>query len=73
MHLQPRRHKLEPMVTLHHFAHPTWFEKLGAFEHAENIPIFVNFAETAFRYALMIYIPNDLNPQYKVAHNPSGR
>lgn len=44
------RHKLEPMVTLHHFVHPNWFENLGGFIKEENIPIFVEFARTAFRY-----------------------
>jgi len=39
------------MVTLHHFVHPNWFEKLGGFTKEENIPIFVEFARTAFRYA----------------------
>lgn len=28
---------LEPMVTLHHFVHPQWFESLGGFEREENI------------------------------------
>ncbi len=28
---------LEPMVTLHHFVHPQWFEELGGFEREENI------------------------------------
>lgn len=44
------RHKLEPMVTLHHFVHPNWFERLGGFTKEANIPIFVEFAQTAFRY-----------------------
>ena len=36
-------------MTLHHFAHPLWFEELGAFEKEENIPVFISFVETAFR------------------------
>lgn len=44
------RHKLEPMVTLHHFVHPNWFEDLGGFTREANIPIFVEFARTAFRH-----------------------
>ena len=43
------RHNLQPMVTLHHFVHPTWFEKLGGFTREANIPHFVAFAQTAFR------------------------
>ena len=43
------RHNLTPCVTLHHFAHPLWFEKLGAFEKEENVHYFVDFAKLAFR------------------------
>ena len=28
-----------PMITLHHFAHPQWFEEMGAFEKEENIAV----------------------------------
>jgi beta-glucosidase/6-phospho-beta-glucosidase/beta-galactosidase len=42
-----KRH-IKVMVTLHHFVHPQWFEKLGAFEHSENIGYFVNFCEKVF-------------------------
>lgn len=37
-----------PMITLHHFAHPQWFEDMGAFEKEENIAYFVRFAQTVF-------------------------
>jgi len=37
------------MVTLHHFVHPTWFERLGGFTKEINILLFVIFAQTAFR------------------------
>ncbi|GFR47153.1 hypothetical protein Agub_g8844, partial [Astrephomene gubernaculifera] len=40
---------LEPMITLHHFVHPQWFEELGGFEREENIRHFVDWALTAFR------------------------
>ncbi|GIM00686.1 hypothetical protein Vretimale_5626 [Volvox reticuliferus] len=40
---------LEPMVTLHHFVHPQWFEALGAFEREENIRYFVDWAVMAVR------------------------
>ena len=36
---------IEPMITLHHFTNPLWFEKLGAFEKEENIAHFVSFAQ----------------------------
>ena len=38
------RHGLEPMVTLHHFVHPLWFDALSGFENAENIGHFVDYA-----------------------------
>ncbi len=37
-----------PMVTLHHFTHPMWFEDKGAFEKEENIEDFVAFSEVVF-------------------------
>ncbi|MCF7797916.1 MAG: glycoside hydrolase family 1 protein [Lentisphaeria bacterium] len=43
-----RQQGIEPMVTLHHFTNPLWFEKLGAFEKKKNIHYFVRFAEKVF-------------------------
>lgn len=40
---------IDPLVTLHHFVHPSWFEKLGAFEKQENIKYFVRFSEKVFQ------------------------
>lgn len=37
-----------PMVTLHHFVHPQWFEELGAFENEVNIHYFVRFCGIVF-------------------------
>ena len=52
-------------MTLHHFAHPLWFEKLGAFEKEENIPVFISFVETAFRcssiYILLLSQPSGIH------------
>jgi beta-glucosidase len=36
---------IRPFVTLHHFTHPAWFEKLGAFAKAENLRFFDRFVE----------------------------
>ena len=36
------------MMTLHHFVNPGWFEDKGAFEKAENINYFVEFAKRMF-------------------------
>ena len=39
---------IEPMITLHHFTHPIWFEQLGQFEKEENIRYFVEFSKLVF-------------------------
>jgi len=39
---------LEPMVTLHHFTHPQWWEEMGAFEKYENLVHFRKFAVRMF-------------------------
>jgi len=39
---------IKPVVTLHHYTHPCWFEDMGAFEREENIKYFVNFCEKVF-------------------------
>lgn len=40
---------IKPVVTLHHFTNPLWFEQGGAFEREENIPLFVRFGEFVFQ------------------------
>lgn len=37
-----------PMVTLHHFAHPLWFEDLGGFEKEENLEHIARFTARVF-------------------------
>ncbi|PSC70754.1 glycoside hydrolase [Micractinium conductrix] len=39
---------MEPHVTLHHFVHPAWFERLGGFTKDENIPLFLEYARTCY-------------------------
>jgi beta-glucosidase len=39
---------LTPVVTLHHFSNPIWFQKMGSFEKEENIIFFENFCEKVF-------------------------
>jgi len=41
--------KITPVITLHHFTHPIWFEKLGGFEKNNNIQYFVEFSEIVFQ------------------------
>jgi len=36
---------IKVMVTLHHFTHPLWFEKLGEFSKRENCKYFFRFVE----------------------------
>eukprot|EP00198_Chlamydomonas_reinhardtii_P011511 XP_001700848.1 predicted protein [Chlamydomonas reinhardtii] len=40
---------LVPMLTLHHFTHPQWFQQLGGFEEEGNIRYFTEWAVTAFK------------------------
>lgn len=40
---------IEPMVTLHHFTNPRWFESMGAFEHPDCVKIFTDFVEYAVK------------------------
>ena len=39
---------IKPMVTLHHFTHPIWFEELGGFSKKENLEHWVNYCERIF-------------------------
>jgi beta-glucosidase len=39
---------ITPMITLHHFSHPQWFENMGGFEKEENIDYFVRFSKKVF-------------------------
>lgn len=34
---------IEPLITLHHFTNPMWFEKMGAFEHKRNVAYFIRY------------------------------
>lgn len=40
---------IQPMITLHHFTQPLWFDRSGAFEQENNIPLFVRFCENVFQ------------------------
>lgn len=41
---------IEPMLTFYHFTQPMWFYNKGGFENEANIPIFVNYCITVFKY-----------------------
>jgi beta-glucosidase len=47
MVLALRERGIEPMVTLHHFANPIWFEGSGAFLREDSPEVFARFAERA--------------------------
>ncbi len=54
-----RSYGIEPLVTLHHFTNPMWFENKGAFEDSANIKTFLLFVEkvvSAFGGAVNEYI-----------------
>jgi beta-glucosidase len=38
-----RARGIEPLVTLHHFTHPIWFEERGAFLAPDAIPLFTRY------------------------------
>lgn len=40
---------IRPLLTLHHFTNPLWFERMGAFENPECERYFLRFAETVVR------------------------
>lgn len=38
---------IQPLLTLHHFTNPLWFEDMGAFEHEDSPKIFLSFVKKA--------------------------
>lgn len=40
---------MKPLLTLHHFSNPLWFERMGAFEHDDSVAVFLRFAKTVIR------------------------
>ncbi len=45
-----RARGIRPMLTLHHFTNPLWFEDMGAFSSKDSVDIFLRFAERAIDY-----------------------
>lgn len=41
---------IKPLLTLHHFTNPIWFEDMGAWENKESPDIFLNFASHVVDY-----------------------
>ncbi|MDL2206748.1 family 1 glycosylhydrolase [Eubacteriales bacterium OttesenSCG-928-N13] len=44
-----REKGIEPLVTLHHFTHPIWFERRGGFMKKANIAIFLRYVQHVVR------------------------
>ena len=42
------KNNIEPVITLHHFSHPLWFDEMGAFEKESNISYLVSFSKKVF-------------------------
>ncbi|CRX39310.1 family 1 glycosylhydrolase [Estrella lausannensis] len=51
------REGIEPLITLHHFSDPIWFEQMGGFEHDQNIADFVDFSKVVYQ-RLSPYVKN---------------
>jgi len=56
---------IAPLLTLHHFTNPLWFESLGGFAEPANIQIFLGFAEYAVRKF------SDLVDEYVTINEPN--
>jgi len=42
------KNNIDPVITLHHFSHPLWFDEIGAFEKESNISYLVSFSKKVF-------------------------
>lgn len=40
-----KEHGIRPLMTIHHFSNPMWFEKKGAFEKRENLHFYLELVE----------------------------
>ena len=46
------KNDIVPVITLHHFTNPIWFDDMGGFEKEDNIDYFISFCEVVFnRYS----------------------
>ncbi len=41
-----KKHNIKPMITLHHFTNPVWFNEKGSWLRKDNIKYFLRFVET---------------------------
>lgn len=40
---------ITPIIVLHHYTHPTWFQTLGGFEKMQNVRYFVRYAQEVYK------------------------
>lgn len=43
------RQGVRPLLTIHHFSNPLWFERMGGFLHPQSVRIFLRFVDEATR------------------------
>lgn len=55
---------IAPLLTIHHFTNPLWFEETGGFTNPANIPVFLGFVEYAVRRL------GDLADEYVTINEP---
>lgn len=56
---------ISPLLTIHHFTNPMWFEETGGFTKEENINVFLEFA------ALVVRSFGDLVSEYITINEPN--
>lgn len=56
---------IKPLLTIHHFTNPLWFEEIGGFTTPDNIQVFLGFAE----YVVRLF--SDLVDEYVTVNEPN--
>lgn len=56
---------IAPLLTLHHFTNPLWFERMGAFESPESVSIFLRFVRKT------VEVLGDLVSEYITINEPN--
>lgn len=59
------RHGIRPLVTLHHFSNPTWFERTGGFLRRDCVPVFLRYVRYAAEHL------KDLCCEYVTINEPN--
>ena len=63
--LKMMQYGIRPLVTLHHFSNPIWFEEMGAFEIRESVGLFQRYAVYVVSHLL------DLCTDYVTINEPN--